>query len=268
MPQMDQFLAEFYGTNKTASAQQEDLENEASVQLFMKVAAEQGIDFKDMTDEKVNALYAQFTQNLEKGASAPAEQKTAAAPADPKAELAKQAEAELAQKHAAQEKIAEADFLGRVMALSLVIELRKIASDSKEPEEEKKKDEKKPEEKAKEAEMPEALRKGLEHVRGGGDKPEEKKKEEEKHEPPKHDDKHEEDKKASAIDALAVEHAVKMAHAGGFDPEEAGRKVAAVRTLNLLKPSEKIASAQTVEQAVEIRALEHLEAAGYPVTWK
>jgi hypothetical protein len=75
------------------------------------------------------------------------------------------------------------------------------------------------------------------------------------------------DKEASAIDALAAEQAVRIAHEQGWDAEQAGRKVASVLELGLLKPSEKTASAPDVATAVGIRALEMLETAGYPVTW-
>lgn len=66
------------------------------------------------------------------------------------------------------------------------------------------------------------------------------------------------------IDKLAAREAVKIASDGGFDADEAAQRVAAVLTLGL-DESDKLAS--TVEEQVNIRALELLEAARYPVKW-
>lgn len=66
------------------------------------------------------------------------------------------------------------------------------------------------------------------------------------------------------IDELALSHAVKIASDAGLDPEVAEARVNAVATLGL-EESSKLAS--TVDAQVEIRALEYLEAAGYPVQW-
>jgi hypothetical protein len=75
-------------------------------------------------------------------------------------------------------------------------------------------------------------------------------------------------KKASALDELAVTAALEKAAAAGFDMEEATDRIAAVATLGLAD-SEKVASAPAgdLDAAVDIRSLEYLEAAGYPVEW-
>jgi hypothetical protein len=75
-------------------------------------------------------------------------------------------------------------------------------------------------------------------------------------------------KEASAIDALAYDRAIAMTTEAGFDGAEAGRKIAAAYTLDLVEPSVKVASAPNVDAAVEVRALELLERVGYPVEWK
>lgn len=75
---------------------------------------------------------------------------------------------------------------------------------------------------------------------------------------------HNKKKESSAIDEMAVDTALKLAADGGYDVEQAGELLAGVVEAT---ESTKIASASTVEQAVEIRALEFLEAAGYPVQW-
>ena len=74
------------------------------------------------------------------------------------------------------------------------------------------------------------------------------------------------DKKGSAIDELAAESAFLKAAQAGYDQDEASQRLTAVLTLGL-GDSEKIASAGSVDDAVEIRSLEFLEAAGYDVNW-
>ncbi len=74
------------------------------------------------------------------------------------------------------------------------------------------------------------------------------------------------EKKSSALDELSGEQAVIKASEAGWDPEEAGQLIGALLTLGV-NDSEKIASAADLETAVEIRSLELLELAGYPVTW-
>lgn len=215
---------------------EEDLSKQAEAELFVKIAGEQGIDLNKFSEEQIAELY---NQVFDKEASAPTTTETPAADA----ELLKAAEAEFAGN---QEKVAEAewaDTLGRRMAHSMVDELQKMAAA-----EEKSKDDK------------------------GDMTPADKGK----------DDKGEEDKTAgateetkaasggSAIDKLALEAAVKIASDGGFNDDEARTRVGAVATLGGPQPENgtKVASAATVEQAVNIRALEYLEAAGYPVTWE
>lgn len=118
---MDQFLAEYYGTTKTASA--EDYEAQASVELFMKVASDEGIDLSSMADEQVNALYS----NWVKAAAEESKKDEHEEHESEKEEKVEEAKKEHEEKKAAAEKVAEADFLGRVMAHSYVQELNKIA---------------------------------------------------------------------------------------------------------------------------------------------
>ncbi len=263
---IDSFLAEMYNT-KTASAPsaQEDLEKEASVQLFMKLAGQEGIDLKSMSDKDVMALYDTWQAKVaESGAVEPpvaAPAKTAGVDDAAQATRAV-AEKEYEEKRAAAEKAAEADVLGRIMAHAFTDEFRKIAAAGGVPGIEA------GAESAKTAgEMPEAFRNAM---KGKGEDKGEKKddddgkgeKGEKKDAPPPF-----QKKKASAIDELAAERAVKVAHEGGFNAEQAARKVASVRELELVGESTKVASAASLDDAVGIRALEFLEAAGYPVTW-
>jgi len=74
-------------------------------------------------------------------------------------------------------------------------------------------------------------------------------------------------KEGSAIDTLAYERAVIKAAESGFDPEQAAERLYAASTLEIIPESTKMAAAEDVDSAIDIRSLELLEAAGYPVTW-
>ena len=75
-------------------------------------------------------------------------------------------------------------------------------------------------------------------------------------------------KQSSALDECAAELAVKTAAENGWDAEEAGERVASVITLGICtEENSKVAAAGDLDGAVQIRSLEFLEAAGYPVTW-
>jgi hypothetical protein len=73
-------------------------------------------------------------------------------------------------------------------------------------------------------------------------------------------------KESSALDELAAEAAVVKAAQAGFNLDEAAGRITAVLTLGV-DESEKIAFVQDFESAVDVRALELLEVAGYPVNW-
>lgn len=96
---MDPKLAELYGTNQPM----EDVEKLAAAELAENLAGEGGIDFSNLDPEEVEALAREVleAQSGEEGAPVGDEQ----------------------------EKVAEADYLGRVMAHSYNQEMRKIAAD-------------------------------------------------------------------------------------------------------------------------------------------
>ena len=71
---------------------------------------------------------------------------------------------------------------------------------------------------------------------------------------------------APAIDQLAAELACEKAASAGYNADEAAQRVIAVLTLGA-PDSIKVASAETLESAVDVRALELLELAGYPVQY-
>jgi hypothetical protein len=306
---MDQFLAEYYGTNKTAAASvpsPEEIEKQAQVELFCKLAAEQKIDLRAMPNEQVEQLFSGFVSKL---ASEPDDDERDDKDKKKDEEKKAAAERELAEKRAAAEKLAEADFLGRAMAHAYVDELGKIAAAAEKEDEKPDAGEKKDDD-AKEAGMPEALRRGLEragkHVKGVGEGVAKRVGEHVENVGKKVTEKatgvgahsmkpshakavgagaygagaaaaggaaagaHRaatKEKKSSAIDQLALERAVEKAAAEGFDPHEAARRLDAGLTLDLFSESTKVASVPNLAAAVDIRALELLEAVGYPVEW-
>ncbi len=293
MSGMDQFLAEYYGTGKTAEATSDDdgskVAEAAQFELFAKVAAAEGIDLNQLSDEQVEKLY---TDTFSKEAG---ENPFAKKDGD-KDDDGDKGEDKDEEKKASQEKVAEADFLGRVMAHSYVQELNKIAASSKGMVHkpgggssssrghdksqlfDRKSDATKP---GKSSVIAQRLRSAAgdagkaigkagksvsEHVKG-------------------HKGKYlagagaaaglaggalaaHQSKKASAIDELAAEQAVEKAAAAGWDADEAVSRISAVMTLGPSEEGSKVASAENVEQAIDIRSSEILELAGYPVNWE
>ena len=74
-------------------------------------------------------------------------------------------------------------------------------------------------------------------------------------------------KQSAALDQLAGQLAFEKAAEAQWDSEEAAERLNAILTLGAGE-SEKIAHAENTDQAIEIRSLELLELAGYPVTWE
>lgn len=253
---MNVMLAELFGTGgqaKTAGA--EDQEKLAQVELFSKLAAEEGIDLDKLSDEQVRHLWHETF--ADKTASA---EPAAAAPAD----VEKKAQAEFEEKRAAAVKVAEAEYLGRVMAHAMVQELGKIGEAQSKTAGANGAPTLKDRLLKVAGELPPWLNKGKGDKDKDGDHDEHK---DDKGGPPHKDDKKDEKKEASAIDKKAAQVAVELVKkAGNFDVAVAQSKIAAVLTLGA-KESTKIASAPSFDAGLEIRALELLEQAGYPVNW-
>ncbi len=308
---MDSLLAEYFGNNvKLASAPDAptpddgEAEKVAQMELFTKVAAAEGIDLDKLSEEQIAFLW---NETMNKVASSDGEPKeseveaTKESEGDPTEEKKEEAKKEHEQKKEASAKLAEATMLGKVMAHSMVAELREISKaaeagapadpgETPEPEE------------SKEAAMPPALAKALgkgKEVAGkavGAAKEVAGKAKDKavaagksvKEDIKKHPGKAAgtaavgaagglaglaaskmigKKKESSAIDQLAIVEAFKLASVEGFDSAEADERLAAVFTLGL-GDSEKVASATNADHAVSLRALEFLEAAGYPVNWE
>jgi hypothetical protein len=223
---MNMDLASIYGTPGGPS--QEDLDKTAQAQLFAKLAADNNIDLNQLTDDQVVSLYNQtFSKVAEEDGEkcedcgkvdCECKKAAPAAPAEDSKEAAARAEFEIQKE--AQVKLAEADYLGRVMAHSFTQELGRIGDSM-----------------GKEASAEESVA----YLNLG--------------------------EEASALDSKAAEMALAKVAEANWDVSEAQRRIEAIFTLGV-HPSEKIASAASVEQGTEIRALELLEQAGYEVNWQ
>lgn len=233
---MHQALAEFYGTNgvKTAAEQpaKEDLEKAAQYELFYKLAADNNVDLTKMNDEQINKLYAEtFAKTAgEMPPQFAAHMKGKEEHKDEKKdheEVEERAKKEHEEKKAAAAKFAEADFMGRVIAHAMVQESQKIAADLHKQ--------------ATSTQAPGEWNVPLPKV-------------------------------ASAIDTLAMHRAFAIVQefnktaAQKIDEKTAAEGIAQVHT-NGLADSVKVASAADHSAAVEIRALETLEAVGFKINW-
>ena len=106
---------------KTA-ASNEEAEKLAEVELFTKLASENGIDLDQLSQDQVNELWVAFKTA---GDEEPEKKEEKEDDKDDKKEKAK---AEFAEKKEASMKIAESDELGRLMARSFMDEVQKLAS--------------------------------------------------------------------------------------------------------------------------------------------
>ena len=303
---MSEYLAEFYGTTgtpKTASAptEEEDLLKQAQVELFCKVAAGENIDLASMPDEQVEQLFTNFVKNASEPTIKMAEEdgdKKKKDEAEKELEEKKASAQEFAKYDFFGRQMAHAyvDEMKKIAAAAS--EKDAEFPPKKEDEEHEKEDEKEERKEKKEAAMPEGLRKGLDWVKGhagkagGAIKGTAGKVKEHagkaydatKEHVGKHRGAygagagvaagaggahaaHKFTKKSSAIDELALERAVVKAAEAGYDVDEAATRLNAAYTLDLFEESTKIAGAGDVTTAIEIRALEMLEAARYPITW-
>jgi hypothetical protein len=271
---MNAELAAFYGTN---GATEEDQEKLASVQNFAKLAAKHGVDLTQMEDAEVDALYAEVYPEFAKTAADngfPPKKKDE--DEDEEEDEKKEAAAQYHQeKLAFQEKVAEADFMGRVMAHSFTQEMGNIekgAADYSVMKTTTGKLLRRALKKGPTGTQARALLKGkaekagkagMEHVK-------------------KHKGKYmaggaaagtgagfaagRKTASAAQFEELAANHAIKVAEAGGYDVDQAHELVSSVYNLGL-EETEKVAGVQDLDDAIHVRGLEYLEAAGYDVNW-
>lgn len=209
---MDEQLAAIYGTGQPVAYDQEDLQKTAAAELLVKLAAEQGVDLNQFSDQEIGEMITDLYKSAqEEGAPPFPPKKEEGAEHEAKESKEKEkGEDEEEKEKEAQAKFAEADFLGRVMAHAMVQELNNIdkqASARPAP-----------------AQQPAA-------------------------------------DPNSALEKMAQQRAWEMAKEAGYVDDKG----------NLVVPQkpeqQKTAAASPLQQNVDIRALQILEAAGLPVEW-
>lgn len=244
---MNELLARHYGTDKLAAAApppvEESQEKLAQYEVFVKLAEDNHLDLTKLSDEQVATLFHETFKTAEATESTAAEGTGGIS----------------------EEKLAEADFLGRQMAHAYVAEMQNIAKTaaataSANPAI---------------AKVAQALRKTAGDDEGKKDDKGDKEKDE-----GKDGDKGEKklppwlaEKKAS-IDELAAEHAFSMvqefnktvAADARYDEKVAAALIAHVARTGAGETT-KLASASSVPQAIQFRALGILEHAGFQVNW-
>ena len=268
---MDAQLAEIYGTGQEANAE-EDQVKLAAAELLVKLAGDNNVDLSQFSDAEVTEM----VQELQKEAEIPpqfqkkeggessesGEKKESKETPESKESGESSSESPEAKKAEAAEKVAEADFLGRVMAHSFTQECREIEKQAGGKVQLVKDVAKDVGKKGKASFLNmihgkkdsavAALKSHPKSALGGaaalgaagGAAAMHKKSEAEQ----------------SALDSLAEQRALAMAKEAGWVDAEG----------NLLAPSpapEATKTASPLDLAVERRALEMLEANGYPVTW-
>lgn len=312
---MNEYLANLYGTNGAAPS--EEQVKQANMELFAKLAAEQNIDLSQMTGEQIEELYEYTFKGASEGGSPfppkkDEEKKDDEDDDDEEEDKEAAARAHFQKQAELQEKVAEADFMGRVMAHSFTQELNAIKEASENGELDKeamgatgigavvnragkavRSGAKKARDVAGDLGSSEARRlkaklgpggqgvhpavRGLAEdaldtarsegarrvARGamagtaaaGGAGYAAKKKMDKKAE-------------AQAFEEVSARYAIDMAKHAGYDEEEAFNRVNAVYVLGLDDENTKVAHANgDYNKGVHLRALEYLEAGGYPVDW-
>jgi hypothetical protein len=311
---MNMDLAAMYGTPGGPS--EEDLEKTAQMELFVKLAAENQIDLSQYSDDEVAQLWEETFKGAQEEGSENGGKKPPKKEGEEEEEQEKEsaALAEFAEQQEWQEKVAEMDYLGRLMAHAYVNELNEIGGAM--DKEAGKASELYGAAKGALSSLPGKARGVGESVKGapsrvmealrakgraahGGSYPRRKLEQAAAARGGSRADIEKivrrrealrgageygkkglpyagagaagyaagRSKQSSAIDEYAAELAIqKIAESQHWDVDEAVERVGALFTLGAPE-SEKIAMASDVNEAIEARSLELLEAAGYPVEW-
>lgn len=249
---MNHTLARMYNTHGYGEAAQREQVKVAHLSLFAKAAAAQGIDLTQLDPATQQALYAEFTQKVaEEGGEVPEdetpEHEEGETPAEEKSEQEegdddseeksdegdseekKEAQAQFLAMREWNQKVAEADYLGRAMAHAFHNEDMKIKT---------------------------AAARGAAPPKVASARP-----------APQRATKTASAKAATAFDVQAARHAVKVASAAGLDAREAAAKLEALLTLGAPEMGKTAGALGDYNQALNVRSLELLEASGYPVDW-
>lgn len=259
---MSTILGEVYGTTQQGHSE-EDQQKLAQAEFFSGLCKQAGVQIEHLTDEQVKQLWKVAMDGRPEGAEPEPDKKKSEKREGDEHEKKAAAAREWEEKRAAAEKIAEADALGRIMAHAYVDELVKISEASSKSEH------------GKGGVPPQLLKR---------DEKKDKKEEDEEGE------KKESQARATALierlsktasptassspatstttnlDEVAGNHAIDLLKEAGVGPDVATARINAVYTLGLAE-STKIASADSFDRAVTLRALEFCESAGFPVDW-
>lgn len=211
-----------------ANSNEEALQKAAEAEIFAKVAADCGVDLTKLSQEQIYHLWNEVMVEGNKTAAEEEHHHESDEEEKKKEEaLAKAVIREHEEKKEAMAKVAEAEYIGERMADAFHARLQKLAAEDHEKREEEKKKEEKKEEDGKKMPV----------------------------------------KEASATDLYAARVAIGMLKEAGLSTEQGVELLNSLFTLGHLPESTKTAGASTPEQTVQIRALELLEAAGYPINW-
>lgn len=302
MSSMENLISEYFAQNNVAP----DFEQQAREEMFAKVAAVNGIDLESLEPEQIQYLWSETFKTASEDEPKEEKKPNPFAKKEEKSDEEKKAEAaylEFEEKRAAAAKLAEAEYIGRFMAHAMTDEIKKIAAaQSAEVDLEEAKEAAAPGRMRRGAEAltegVSAARKAIADHGSDAHKAIAHAAEDARSAAPAakkgmsnlkkgliaggttaavgggatatalgvHHHNKGKKKKASALDELAAEYAVEKAASVGWDGEEAAERIGAVLTLGVGE-SEKVASAADLESAVEVRSLELLEMAGYPVQW-
>jgi len=121
---MDAQLAAIYGTGNY-EPEQTDIEKMAAAELLVKLAEEQGVDLDQFNDQEIAEMVSDLYKSAED--ETPAEEKKEEEKKEKESQFGEHEKGETKEEEKKEEeKVAEADFLGRVMAHSMVHELNEI----------------------------------------------------------------------------------------------------------------------------------------------
>jgi len=270
MSDMNTLLQGYYGTGTQAQDT-----NTAQLEFFSKVASANGIDLATLDDSTINYLWNEtFNKTADDAAAVEALEEAQEAIEEAKEEFLEQKES--------MAKIAFHDYLGRVQAHGFMDELSKLGGENLSDAEKATRKQNRRRIalhsvggallgagtgvgiQSGESNKRKAISGGIGAAAGAAtgawrgyrvNKKLEKQRQNSS-----------EQTKESSFDVLAAQVALQKVAQAGYNADEAVDRLNAVLTLGVGE-SMKIASAQSFEHGVEIRALELTEAAGYPVNW-
>lgn len=296
---MNPTLAAMYDTHGAGRAYAEESTKIAHLELFAKAAAAQRIDLSQLDPSTQEALFQDFTAKLAQEEGEGASESESSEPPAKEEEEKEEEEGEEGKEAAArrefhnmqewQEKNAQADFLGRRMAHAFwdeYNEISKVAKGGPQVFQPKHKDTLLGAGKGAPGGTAKKTPEGAKMVKGLGERVREGAGAAGKH-IAQHKGKYlagagaaaalggaayaagraSKKKEASAFDVKAAEQGLKVACAAGWSEEECIGRLNSLLTLGVGE-SEKVAYAGgSYEDALNIRGLELLEEAGYPVDW-